>query len=128
MPLTLDDFQRVSDRTPFICDLKPSGRYVMEDIHKVRGEGRGRERGGVGRGGKRGARGQGAERGGGNRGSAEEGGLGSCTRWHALRLDLRGNHANAWAQGLIGSDAVPDAGSDAGTGSCHHVCVCVCVS
>lgn len=33
--LTLDDFQRVSDRVPFICDLKPSGRYVMEDIHKV---------------------------------------------------------------------------------------------
>ncbi|KAG2436942.1 hypothetical protein HXX76_006460 [Chlamydomonas incerta] len=37
VPLTLDDFQRVSDRVPFICDLKPSGRYVMEDIHKVGG-------------------------------------------------------------------------------------------
>jgi hypothetical protein len=36
VPLSLDDFQRVSDRTPLICDLKPSGRYVMEDIHKVR--------------------------------------------------------------------------------------------
>ncbi len=35
--LTLDDFQRVSDRVPFIADLKPSGRYVMEDVHKVGG-------------------------------------------------------------------------------------------
>jgi dihydroxy-acid dehydratase len=35
--LTLDDFQRVSDRVPFIADLKPSGRYVMEDLHKVGG-------------------------------------------------------------------------------------------
>ena len=35
IPLTLDDFQTVSDRTPFIADLKPSGRYVMEDLHKV---------------------------------------------------------------------------------------------
>jgi dihydroxy-acid dehydratase len=34
--LTLDDFQRVSDRVPFISDLKPSGRYVMEDVHQVR--------------------------------------------------------------------------------------------
>lgn len=34
--LTLDDFQRVSDRVPFIADLKPSGRYVMEDLHQVR--------------------------------------------------------------------------------------------
>ena len=33
--LTLDDFQRVSDRTPFLADLKPSGKYVMEDLHKV---------------------------------------------------------------------------------------------
>ncbi len=33
--LTIDDFQRVSDSTPFIADLKPSGRYVMEDVHKV---------------------------------------------------------------------------------------------
>ena len=37
LTLTLDDFQRVSDRVPFICDLKPSGKYVMEDIHKVGG-------------------------------------------------------------------------------------------
>lgn len=33
--LTLDDFQACSDRTPFIADLKPSGKYVMEDVHKV---------------------------------------------------------------------------------------------
>jgi len=35
--LALDDFQRVSDRTPFLADLKPSGRYVMEDLHQVGG-------------------------------------------------------------------------------------------
>ena len=35
--LTLDDFQRVSDRTPVLADLKPSGRYVQEDLHKVGG-------------------------------------------------------------------------------------------
>ncbi len=35
--LTLDDFQTVSDRVPYIADLKPSGRYVMEDLHKVGG-------------------------------------------------------------------------------------------
>ena len=35
--LTLDDFQAVSDRIPFVADLKPSGRYVMEDLHKVGG-------------------------------------------------------------------------------------------
>lgn len=35
--LTLDDFQSVSDRVPFIADLKPSGKYVMEDVHKVGG-------------------------------------------------------------------------------------------
>jgi dihydroxy-acid dehydratase len=35
--LTIDDFQAVSDRIPFIADLKPSGRYVMEDVHKVGG-------------------------------------------------------------------------------------------
>lgn len=49
MDLSLDDFQRVSDRVPFICDLKPSGRYVMEDIHKV-GEGRGGKEQGMGAG------------------------------------------------------------------------------
>ncbi|MGI9611187.1 MAG: dihydroxy-acid dehydratase, partial [Acidimicrobiia bacterium] len=35
--LTLDDFQAVSDRVPFLADLKPSGRYVMEDLHQVGG-------------------------------------------------------------------------------------------
>ncbi len=33
----LDDFQRVSDRTPLIADLKPSGEYLMEDVHGVGG-------------------------------------------------------------------------------------------
>jgi dihydroxy-acid dehydratase len=37
VPLTLDDFQKVSDRIPFIADLKPSGKYVMEDLHNVGG-------------------------------------------------------------------------------------------
>lgn len=35
--LTLDDFQSASDRVPFLADLKPSGRYVMEDLHNVGG-------------------------------------------------------------------------------------------
>lgn len=35
--LTIDDFQAVSDRTPFLADLKPSGRYVMEDLHHAGG-------------------------------------------------------------------------------------------
>jgi dihydroxy-acid dehydratase len=35
--LTIDDFQKVSDRVPLLADLKPSGRYVMEDLHKVGG-------------------------------------------------------------------------------------------
>jgi dihydroxy-acid dehydratase len=35
--LTIDDFQRVSDHTPFLADLKPSGQYVMEDIHNIGG-------------------------------------------------------------------------------------------
>ena len=34
---TLDDFQRISDTTPLLADLKPSGRYAMEDLHKVGG-------------------------------------------------------------------------------------------
>ncbi|MCU0880795.1 MAG: dihydroxy-acid dehydratase [Pirellulaceae bacterium] len=37
VPLTIDDFQKVSDRVPFIADLKPSGKYVMEDLHHVGG-------------------------------------------------------------------------------------------
>ena len=36
-PLTIDDFQAVSDRIPFIADLKPSGQYVMEDVHNIGG-------------------------------------------------------------------------------------------
>jgi dihydroxy-acid dehydratase len=35
--LTLDDFQRASDRTPLLADFKPSGKYVMEDLHNVGG-------------------------------------------------------------------------------------------
>ena len=34
---TLDDFQKISDTTPFLADLKPSGKYVMEDLHEVGG-------------------------------------------------------------------------------------------
>ena len=33
----LEDFQRVSDRTPLIGDLKPSGKYLMEDVHSIGG-------------------------------------------------------------------------------------------
>jgi dihydroxy-acid dehydratase len=35
--LTIDDFQKVSDHIPFLADLKPSGKYVMEDLHNVGG-------------------------------------------------------------------------------------------
>ena len=34
---SLDDFQRISDITPFLADLKPSGKYVMEDIQGIGG-------------------------------------------------------------------------------------------
>ena len=34
---TLEDFQRISDNTPFLADLKPSGKYLMEDVHRVGG-------------------------------------------------------------------------------------------
>ncbi len=34
---TLQDFQKISDTTPFIADLKPSGKYLMEDVHRVGG-------------------------------------------------------------------------------------------
>ncbi|MFO1433200.1 MAG: dihydroxy-acid dehydratase [Candidatus Competibacteraceae bacterium] len=37
VPLSLEDFQAVSDRVPFLADLKPSGKYVMEDLHGVGG-------------------------------------------------------------------------------------------
>ncbi len=35
--LTQDDFQRISDKTPLIADLKPSGKYLMEALHKIGG-------------------------------------------------------------------------------------------
>jgi dihydroxy-acid dehydratase len=35
--LTLDDFQKISDTTPFLADLKPSGKYLMKDLHAVGG-------------------------------------------------------------------------------------------
>lgn len=35
--LTLDDFQKMSDETPFIANLKPSGKYLMEDLHAIGG-------------------------------------------------------------------------------------------
>ncbi len=35
--LTIDDFQAVSDRVPMLADLKPSGRFVQEDLHSVGG-------------------------------------------------------------------------------------------
>jgi dihydroxy-acid dehydratase len=35
--LTIDEFQAVSDRIPFLADLKPSGTYVMEDVHAIGG-------------------------------------------------------------------------------------------
>ncbi|WP_298950172.1 dihydroxy-acid dehydratase [uncultured Nonlabens sp.] len=34
---TLKDFQDISDNTPFLADLKPSGKYLMEDIHRIGG-------------------------------------------------------------------------------------------
>lgn len=37
VPLTIDDFQRIGDRTPFIADLKPSGKYVMQDLYEAGG-------------------------------------------------------------------------------------------
>ena len=35
--LTIDDFQAVSDSTPYLCDLKPSGKYVFQDLHTIGG-------------------------------------------------------------------------------------------
>ncbi|KZT10667.1 dihydroxy-acid dehydratase [Laetiporus sulphureus 93-53] len=35
--LTIDDFVTVAARTPYLCDLKPSGKYLMENLHKVGG-------------------------------------------------------------------------------------------
>ena len=34
---SLEDFQRISEKTPFIADLKPSGKYLMEDLHEIGG-------------------------------------------------------------------------------------------
>ena len=35
--LTIDDFQSVSDRIPYVADLKPSGQFVQEDLHSIGG-------------------------------------------------------------------------------------------
>jgi dihydroxy-acid dehydratase len=35
--LSQDDFQRISDKTPLLADLKPSGKYLMEELHRVGG-------------------------------------------------------------------------------------------
>ncbi len=37
VPLTIDDFQAISNRTPLLADFKPSGSYVMEDLHQIGG-------------------------------------------------------------------------------------------
>ncbi len=37
VPLDITDFQRISDKTPFLADLKPSGKYLMEDLHDIGG-------------------------------------------------------------------------------------------
>jgi dihydroxy-acid dehydratase len=37
VPLTIDDFEDIRTRVPVICDLKPSGKYVITDLHKAGG-------------------------------------------------------------------------------------------
>jgi dihydroxy-acid dehydratase len=37
VPLQIDDFQKVSERTPLLADLKPSGRFVAADMHRAGG-------------------------------------------------------------------------------------------
>ena len=37
VPLVIDDFQTFSNRVPYLADLRPSGRYVQEDLHRVGG-------------------------------------------------------------------------------------------
>ncbi|PJB12252.1 MAG: dihydroxy-acid dehydratase [Flavobacteriales bacterium CG_4_9_14_3_um_filter_40_17] len=37
IPFSLADFQAISDTTPFLADLKPSGKYLMEDLHELGG-------------------------------------------------------------------------------------------
>ena len=34
---SIDDFQKIMETTPYLADLKPSGRFLMEDLHKVGG-------------------------------------------------------------------------------------------
>ena len=34
---TIDDFQRISNNTPYLADLKPSGKFLMEDLHNIGG-------------------------------------------------------------------------------------------
>jgi len=35
--ITQDDFQRISDTTPLLADLKPSGKYLMHEVHRIGG-------------------------------------------------------------------------------------------
>ena len=37
IPLAIDDFQEITDRTPYLADLKPSGKHLMEDLHHIGG-------------------------------------------------------------------------------------------
>ena len=37
VPLSQDDFQQIGDRVPVLADLKPSGKYLMEDLHRIGG-------------------------------------------------------------------------------------------
>jgi len=37
VPLTLEDFRKISNRVPYLADLKPSGRFVQEDLHNAGG-------------------------------------------------------------------------------------------
>jgi dihydroxy-acid dehydratase len=37
VPLSIDDFQEISNKTPYLADLKPSGTYLMEDLHNIGG-------------------------------------------------------------------------------------------
>jgi dihydroxy-acid dehydratase len=37
VPLTLEDFQQISDRVPVLADFKPSGKYLMKDLHAIGG-------------------------------------------------------------------------------------------
>ena len=35
--MNIDDFQRIADKTPYLADLKPSGKYYFEDVHRIGG-------------------------------------------------------------------------------------------